>query len=265
MRHNFPLCQFLTLSFVVGAAVAMQAWDVGGAVARYRSTEPVCARVALNPEGSMTLRVVFDESQGTGAGYDVLYANLESNGRGGATQTLKASSRRQPIGIRCDFPAIRLTAQHDNPARKVTTSYPCEIVFGYEKSASVSRGVAMASTGSQTVSTSRRESFSVSSTISLRAGRDEWRYTFRGSIIPSRDLPSAPTWKFLESPTITVTTRPDGRNPGNVGIGLSLVAGPNELECQNGRSPLKVSVEVKAANGKVVHRGSGTLDKFTFG
>jgi hypothetical protein len=78
-------------------------------------------------------------------------------------------------------------------------------------------------------------------------------------------LASAQTWKFLESPTVTVTTRPDGRDPGNIGIGLSLVAGPNELECQKGTSPPKAYVEVKAANGKVVHRGSGTLDKFTFG
>ncbi|MDP2899166.1 MAG: hypothetical protein Q8Q12_21740 [bacterium] len=265
MRHNSPVLRFLILSLMVGAAVAVQACDVSCAVARYRSNEPVCARVALNADSSMTLRVVFDESQGTGAGYDVLYATVESNGRAGPTQTLKASPRRQPTGIRCDFPPIRLTARHNNPARKVTTSYPCEIVFGYEKYSSVSRGVAMPLTGSQTVSARKRESFSVSSTISLRGGSDEWRYTFRGSITPSRDLSSAPTWKSLESPTITVTTKPDGRNPGNLGIGLSLVAGPNELECRNGRVPLKAYVEVKAANGKVVHQGSSTLDKFTFG
>jgi len=265
MRHNSPVFRFLILSLMVGAAVAVQFSDVSCAVARYRSSQPLSARVALNPDSSMTLRVVFDESQGTGAGYDVLYATVESNGRAGPTQTLKASPRRQPMGIRCDFHPIRLTAQHNNPARKVATSYPCEIVFGYEKYSSVSRGVAMPLTGSQTVSARKRESFSVSSTISLRGGSDEWRYTFRGSITPSWDLPSAPTWKFLESPTITITTRPDGRNPGNLGIGLSLVAGANELECRNGTSPLKAYVEVKAANGKVVHRGSGTLDKFTFG
>jgi hypothetical protein len=265
MRHNSRVCRFLTLSYLIGVAVAVELGDVSCAVSGYRSNEPVCARVALNPEGSMTLRVVFDESQGTGAGYDVLYANLESSGGAGPIQTLTASRRRQPMGIRCDFPPIRLTGRHNNPARKVATSYPCEIVFGYEKYASVSRGVAMPLAGSQTVSTRKRESFSVSSTISLRGGSDEWRYSFRGSLTPSRDMPNAPTWKFLESPTITVTTRPDGRNPGNLGIGLTLAAGPNELECQNGRSPLEASVEVKAADGKVVHRGSGTLDKFTFG
>lgn len=256
--------RFLRHSFLV-AAVAVQICDISCETPSRRPHEPLFARVALNPDGSMTLRVAFVESQGPETGYDVVYATVESNGRAGPTQTFKAVSGTERPGFRRDFPPIRLTARHTNPATRVTTSYPCEIIFAYDKYASARRGLPLSSTGSRMVSAGNRESFSVSSTISLRRGPDEWRYTFRGAISPSRDLASASTWTFFESPAMTVTTRPDGRNPENTGIGLSLAAGANQFECQKGGKALTAHVEVKAANGRVVHRGSGALDKFTFG
>lgn len=257
--------RFLSLSSLIGAAIAVQVCDISCESPGHRPNEPLFARVALNPDSSMMLRVAFIESQGPETGYDVVYATLESNGRAGPTQTFKAVSGTERPGFRCDFPAIRLTGRYTNPATRVTTSYPCEIVFAYDKYASARRGIPLTSTGSRIVSTGNSGSFSVSSTVSLRRGPDESRYTFRGTISPSRDLASAPTWEFLESPSITVTTRPDGRNPGNTGIGLSLAAGANQFECQKGGKPLTAHVEVKTADGTVLHRGIGTLDKFTFG
>lgn len=257
--------RFLSLSSLIGVAIAVQVCDISCESPGHRPNESLFARVALNPDSSMTLRVAFVESQGPDTGYDVVYATLESNGRAGPTQSFKAVSGTERPGFRRDFPPIRLTARHTNPATRVTTSYPCEIVFAYDKYALARRGIPLTSTGSRIVSTGNSGSFSVSSTISLRRGRDEWRYTFRGTISPSRDLASAPTWEFLESPSITVTTRPDGRNAGNTGIGLSFAAGANQFEFRNGREEITAHVEVRAANGRIVHRGSGALDKFTFG
>ena len=46
----------------------------------YSSQKPRYAKVVVNEDGSKVLTVVFDESRGTGKGYDRMYVDLNFNG-----------------------------------------------------------------------------------------------------------------------------------------------------------------------------------------
>ena len=115
-----------------------------------------------------------------------------------------------------------------------------------------------------------REDFSVRALIRLRQDSptgqaDIWQYSFEGKIQPSESLDSAPVWKFDAKPELTVSTRPDGRNQGNLGIGLELKGGDGQFECRKGGDVPKAHVEIKKPDGTVVHKGDDDLGKFQFG
>ncbi len=234
--------------------------------ARYKSARPLWARVSLNTEASASLQVVFDESGGTGTGYDLLYAHADFGGRPPYQQRLMATVRKNPTWTQCQFPAIELNVPHNNTA--MGASHLCRVTFGYRKyfyPAPVSARVLRTSLASPTRT---QEFFDVSAELELKQGPDRWKYSFRpgrGSFKPSKGQANAPLWKFLQTPKLTISSRPDARNPGNLGIALSLVAGENQLECKNGPLPLKADVEIVSADGRLVHRGSEPLNKFTFG
>jgi hypothetical protein len=59
---------------------------------------------------------------------------------------------------------------------------------------------------------------------------------------------------------IAILTRPDGRTPGNVGIGLE-VRGVDPAQMPD----LKAHVVIKTLDGTVVHEGTANLPQFSFG
>jgi len=62
------------------------------------------------------------------------------------------------------------------------------------------------------------------------------------------------------TPRIAISTRPDSQKAGHLGIRLSL-RGVNPAKA----SQLKAHIEVKAADGRVVHQDTANLEQFTFG
>lgn len=248
---------------MTGGVLLSSRLEASAELFRYKSGKPLYAKVALNADESMILRVAFDESKGTGTGYDMLYADVNSNGKNSRVQRLTGRSRRQARGMRSQFPAIKVNIPYKN--KPVRSSYPCEVTFSYQKYSSPTRAASRASASSTGAALRTQESFAISSAITLRQGSDQWQYSFQGSIKPSQTLESAPVWKFLQAPQVTITTRPDGRKKGNLGIGLDMVAGQNEFQCKKGAIPAKAHVEIRRGDGRIVHRGSGPLNKFTFG
>ena len=250
----------------------------------YSSEKPLYARVALTEDGSKVLSVVFDESEGTGKGYDVLYADANFNGRFDESEKLAAKIHRcSPTGMHCNFPAIKLNVRYNRKAIGVPD--PCEVTFNYarhsyttalkavELSVRLPEGKSAAKTLNPSLSkTTTNEDFYVSSTIRLQ-GSAQWQYSFRHSIKPSEALENAPVCSFNGTPELMITTKPDPKKKGNLGIGLDLVpaqkcprpGADNRLECKKGGLPIKAHVEIKKADGTVIHRGDDTLDKFTFG
>jgi len=230
----------------------------------YSSEKPAYVKVALNEGGSKVLSVVFDESKGTGKGYDMLYADVDFSGRLDKGKKLAARISKCTYGIHCNFPAIELNVPSSNGPSKI--SDPCEVIFNYSKHSSpVETSTTRLRALSSTPATTTTESFTASSKMKVREGSARWEYSFRGDIKPSENLKNAPVWNFLHAPKMKITAKPDDRKKGNLGVGLELLSGEINVEGNKAGVPLKAHVEIKKPNGRVVHRADGNLDKFGFG
>lgn len=246
----------------------------------YASKKPLYAKVALNEDGSKVLTVVFDESKGTGKGYDVLYADVELAGRLDKAARVEAPSYICPSGAHFYFPPIELSVPYNDKGAGVST--PCLVSLSYERH-TPETGAAGRLLMSSAASTT--QDFFVATTVRLRDGSAEREYSFKRSITVSPTLSDARVWGFPRRPGVAITTKPDPQKKGNVGIGLDMAetesqeqksAGPLLQSSRCGcaateasfqcKPPINAHVEVKTPEGKVVvHRGDAALDKFTFG
>ncbi len=250
------LIVFGFLPFLLPGGVALSsAFNISAEGLPFKSEKPLSAKVALNEDGAKLLTVVFDESKGTSTSYDMLYADVNFNGRFEQAERVTTRVRKCSLGFHCDFPPIKVNVPYNGKAEGI--SDPCEVSFNYQKHSLPTRVPGAVPT--------TEEEFAASATIRLRQGTTLWTYSLRGKISPSEGSKNAPVWGFFRTPTIAITTRPDGQKKGNLGIGLALASAECQLECRKGGLPLEAHVEIKRPDGKVIHRGDATLDKFTFG
>jgi hypothetical protein len=251
--------------------------------------KPLYAKVALNEDGSKVLSVMFDGSKSTGTRYDVLYADVNFNGKFDADERFEKASP-PPVKssglIRLGFSShsfqpVVLNVPYNEKGQGIAN--PCEIVFRCQRSPifpggsfeysgepidlTLESGEVVTAPGIVRVSgaSDLREEFSVAVAIRLRDHSGTWEYSFEGEINPSETPESASVWRFEGKPGLSVSARPDGKTEGHLGIGLDLNAGDREFECRRGDEPIKAHVEVKKLDGTVVHQGDDDLDKFRFG
>lgn len=215
----------------------------------FASERPLFGKVALTEDGSKVLCLALDESKGTWTGYDLLWADLNLNGRFEATEKFPAAGTKRHGSwlASSSFPAISLEVPFDETAEGV--SNPCGVTLGYRQYPR--HGVA--------------EEISVRLTIKQRQDSALWEHSLSGSALPSKRLETAPVWKFGERPMLEVSGRPDGYRKGNLGVGLELKCGENTLQCWKGGQPVKAHVKITTPEGEVAHQGEATLDRFTFG
>ena len=205
--------------------------------------------LALTKDGSKVLLVVLDESGGTRSGHDLLYADTNFNGRFEESERLAADKvkRYGKWLSSSSFPSISLDAPFNEKGKAIAN--PCEVTLGYRLYPKA--GVP--------------EDVFVQAKVRLRERDDLWEYTIKGNLLPAKTLSKAPVSGLHCTPSLEITTRPDERKKGNMGIGLELIAGEHEIKCSKGGKPVQAHVEIKMPDGKVVHRGDATLDKFAFG
>lgn len=258
---NLALCVALVLS--LGSGVSAEG-------VRLTSASPRYARVVVSQDGSRVLRVVFDESKGTGRGYDVIYCDVESGGRAGSPQKVVGKAQSQGTLFSCEFPAINVNVPLDEKGQGVRA--PCLIRFSYRRFAyEVPRRTAAGSMIQRRASPVRivdvrfTHSFNVAATVAMRQGRDLWEYSYRSAIRPSETLAGAPVWKFNNPPKLAIATRPDMNKKGCLGIALDLAGGGSAIEIKKGGASPNALVEVKRPDGRVIHRQEVPLDKLVFG
>jgi hypothetical protein len=228
-----------------------------------QSEKPLYAKVALNEDGSKVLSVMFDESQGTRRGYDVLYADANFSGRFEPDEKRAAKTEE---GVRTpdfaylswSFPPLALDMSYDRDGRRVT--HPCQLIFHYRKQPIEFR-TSYAIVGPLPT----REEFSVSLDFGLQQDSAEWQYSLRRNIHTSDSLDKASLCLFDRKPKVKITTQPSGRQQGNLGIKLDLVCDESVFQCLREGRPTGVHVEIKSVDGKVVHQGDAPLSQFWFG
>ena len=224
-----------------------------------RSERPRYVKVALNEDGSKTLLAVFDESQGTGKGYDVLYADANLNG------TLEDAEKHKVEGYvehsgeggasGSFFAPVKLHVPYAKKGEGISARWQItlgHIVFG-------------GGFGGVGLSPGRSIQFRLKADLTLQRGSTAWRYSFDGSIEPSDKPETATVWSANRSAALEIAVRPDGQKKGNIGVGLKLAAGGVGLECKRGEEPVEAHVEIRRGDGTVVHRADATLDTFVFG
>ena len=261
----------------------------------FSSEKPRYAKVALTEDGSKILCVVFDESKGTGKGCDVLYADTNFNGVFEGGEKLTPTVEKCSSGFHCNYPGIKLDIAYNEKAKGIAN--PCEVSFIYAWHSSpiqpTTRILGVTLPGPPAPKTVT-ESFYGSVTVRLPGeAQQQWEYSSNSSDLkPAESIETAPLMGLAGTPKLMIATQPDGRQEGNFGVALTVVSVrrvPTEsagqsaakepascvdlglteaevpMQVKMGASAPKAHVEIKTPDGKVVHKGDETLDKFVFG
>ncbi len=260
----------------------------------FSSEKPRYAKVALTEDGAKILCVVFDESRGTGKGCDALYADTNFNGVFEGSEKLIPTTEKCSTGFHCNYPGIKLDVPYNEKAKGIAN--PCEVSFIYAWHSSPIQpttrilGLTLPGPAPKTVT----ENFYGTVTVRLPGESQQWEYSSNPSDLkPTESLEKAPLLGLAGTPKLMIATQPDGRNEGNFGVALTVVSvrcSPTEsasgqsaakepascvdlglteaeipMQVKVGASAPKAHVEIKTPDGKVVHKGDETLDKFVFG
>jgi len=216
----------------------------------YHSAKPRYARLALTADRSKILSVVFDESNGTGQGYDIVYADVNFNGRFEQEEAVKprteslggAKQASQPVSN--TFPPINLNLPYNEKGKGIPN--PCSVAFNYMKY-------------------SGKEEFLVTAGMRLAQDSTQWRYLLAGYLKPSQSLGTAAVWGLVGTPTLTITTKPDLDKKGNLGIELAVVAGDTRIRCTKGKTAPDAHLVIRNPQGDIVRQDTAPADKFAFG
>lgn len=206
------------------------------------------AKFALSNDGSKTLNVVFDESRGTGKGYDLVYADVDFRGSFESATRAKAATWKRRKRLDCRFPPIALDLP--TTADSALMSGRCTIVF---------------SLSNYSRKNPAQETFAAQTRLMVQGKSGSWSYQFSEPFTPARDPATAPVANLLTPPEIRVATQRDKKRHGQTGIALSLVRNNVPVAIRRPNVPLRAQVEIKDAAGEVVHKGEGRLADFAFG
>lgn len=241
----------------------------GAKQATYTSEKPVYAKVAVTEDGSKALSVVFDESQGTGKGHDLLYADADFNGVFEDSEKLAPEVARTigADGLFCFFPPVKVNVPYNDKAKEVSDPYDVKFAYRKEPGPAESTAKGSSSTAGQpsSATATTSEYFDAFVTIRLREDSGTWEHSFIGAMKPAESVEKAPVWSFSSPPALNIATQPDGVNMGKIGIELKIMAGEIRVESTKNGEQVKAHVEMKRPDGKVVHRGDEFLGQFWFG
>jgi len=235
----------------------------------YFSGKPLYAALFLDAQGDKVLTLVFDESAGTGKGYDTIYADLNLNGDLTDDKPIKGTFAKEGRGIlggegrfgssfvQCSFPSMRVCLPYAGTPQRIEKS--CELNISYFQ-------YPRRSLFGLIQRVERR--FSVSAGMRLSDEAGEWRYSY--SVEPGLEpvekpgdvKPVSVVEKMIG---MGVSARPDPEKEGNTGIAVKLTADGETLTCSRSNQPIKALVEIRDQEGKIVHSEDVRIDKLAFG
>ncbi|MHB1457106.1 MAG: hypothetical protein ACYC0V_09345 [Armatimonadota bacterium] len=198
------------------------------------SANPRYAAVVLPEFGAKTVSIIFDESAGTGKGYDTVYLDANLDGTIGEDERFSADSddpEMEKVVIH-SFPNVDL-----KPAVKMQVSY--QMSFFYSRF-------------------DADESFSIYVIRKMQYKGKPWDVGYSGSLKPSKIKEQPVIYRPVRAPKAVAKSAP---NEKATGIAISL--GSDGVDVSS--SSITVDLVLKNKAGKVVKKDKGTLDKFGFG
>jgi hypothetical protein len=222
----------------------------------YSSARPLYAKLVLDEAGTKTLTLAFDESQGTGKGYDMVYPDLNLNGDLTDDATIRGKLEQNGPSTICSFPPIAVGVLYNEKAKGIEKPWELSILC-YQFTRRRLFGLLPGET---------LRSGSLLGKLKLKddAGK-EWVYSFASPLEPAERLADVRPIAFRGKCTFQVDTKPDPRRKSNTGIAASLSLGETGFTCSKAGPPVKAHVEIKDKEGKAVHSEDVELGKMVFG
>lgn len=222
----------------------------------YRSKKPLYAAVVLDEAGTKVLTLAFDESAGTGKGYDTLYADVNVNGDLTDEKAIKGTLLGQGgWRVSCAFSPIVVDVPYNEKAKGVAE--PWRLTFNYYQF-----------TRTKLFGLVRGETYRQSSFEGQVRLKDEswvWQYSFSSSVELAKSLAEASPIAFRGKPMLQVETKRDPQKKGNTGIAAHLRMDTNLFRCFKGDQPITGHVEIKDEEQKTVHSEDVSSDRLVFG
>ncbi len=216
----------------------------------YRSQKPLYAFMVLDEAYTKVLELVLDESEGTGKGYDTLYADFNLNGDLTDDEVIKGAIRRTDGTLICSFPAVEPPVPYNERGKGVDK--PWVITISYVQYG-MGQGERM----------DRR--FSFAAKVRLKDESAVWECSFLETLYPVEKPEGVPAADFGGKPALMLLTKPDQEKEGHTGIAAYLRAGGKSLTCSRGEQPTIAHVLIRNEDGKTVHSEDVSSEKLKFG
>jgi len=214
---------------------------------KFVSKNPKFAKIAITQDGSKVLAVAFDESKGTGTGYDTLYADTNFNDKFDKSEKIAGKVLHDGRAISVSFFMPKLSI----PFNARTKAEQQSLAFAYV-------------TFPESPSVPPLVRFSARNSIQLSRGDAHTSYFLNTDFKPAAGLAKAHVIGLGDEAKLKVTTlqRPHpNQDQGFTGIAVALMIGNWTVSTRH----LPTILDIKDANGKLIHTEAGDLSKFAFG
>jgi len=205
------------------------------------------AHLIASPGHTTALPLILDESQGTGKGYDTLYADLNFDGC--ITPEEKKPGQINAMGDMAfgSFPGFGVAdaADPDEP-----TARRARVSLSYQQYKGTSH-------------------FSVS-TLARIAGAsgepgDTWQYRIDGQLATAGSPEAAPLTILGGEPALQIEAKPSAYDRNDLGIGLTVTLSGSFCDPRSPTGSPDATIIVRNANGEIVKQATARLDQFCFG
>jgi hypothetical protein len=207
----------------------------------YSSEKPLQAFVALDEAATKVLKLILDESGGTGKGYDTIYADANLNGDLTDDKPLKGELEKEEGSTYATFPpiAVEIPDEGDATRKRVWQftityeEYQMRRLFGLLPGP-VNRN------------------FGIEAELSVKDASGEWVCNFAPSLDFAKKGETALVSPVAEKPVLVLRVGPDRQKEGAVEVWAYLISVVGQMECTRAGEPLTARVRVTDSDGKVV-------------
>lgn len=227
MKTRLKITSTLALLLILTAMCAntLCAQELVSATPRYMT-------IILPEFGGKGVSVVFDESAGTGKGFDTIYVDANLDGTFDADEKLTADPEKIINGVMSPLGSADI-----KPAGEMPFAY--NIAFQYAQ-------------------VSKHDFFSASVTRNMESNGRKWSFQYAGEIVPSKSKDKPLMYKPVAALKPILKAGPYGRATGIIAVlksGDITVASPD----------ITVDLQVKNPAGKIIREDKGSLDKYGYG
>jgi len=207
------------------------------------SERPLYATLCVSQDGSRVMRLMLDESKGTGTGYDALYADANLDGTLSAEERFEAQQTESSGDFTyASFKPVELTRHYADLGEGQTQADRSAVTYlraGSEDSERILAGLHLV--------------------VGLEGEAEPWTYGLSGQAPIALSPTEVVVWDCSGKPSLRVETEAGER--GSLGVAVVASVGDAEVMCPQAT----VNVVVRTPEGRELARDQGSLIDFGFG